>query len=136
LDARNDEQSQKEKAIFDKNWELKLDEMRNAHGDKVDLKKKVEHVRGMFCMGGVCCLGLGVIGHRCVISPPPPPPTHPTCFWMDSGADINFKEAIIKTQKAAYDQMCDGQYAEAEVDRLSAKVRTVAGCPSYAVVLL
>jgi len=83
LDARNEEQSKKESAIFDKNWELKLDEMKNAHGDKVDLKKKVEHIRG---------------------------------------CDTQFKDAIIKTQKSSYDQMCEGQYAEAEVDRLSAKL--------------
>ena len=46
LNQRNEEQSQTEKAIFDQNWELKLEEMRNAHGDKVVLKKKVEHIRG------------------------------------------------------------------------------------------
>jgi hypothetical protein len=46
LNQRNEEQSQTENAIFDQNWELKLEEMRNAHGDKVILKKKVELIQG------------------------------------------------------------------------------------------
>jgi hypothetical protein len=40
-----------------------------------------------------------------------------------TGHDTAFRERIETTQKEQYDQMCEGQYADAEADRLSAKVQ-------------
>ncbi len=120
MNQRNEEQSQTEKAIFDQNWELKLEEMRNAHGDKVILKKKVEHIRGQSA-----CLNDVPGGFLCVVQ------HHPFVFprvrflFFRSGHDMAFRESIEKAQKEQYDQMCESQYVDAEVDRLSAKVRSL-----------
>jgi hypothetical protein len=37
---------------------------------------------------------------------------------------VGFRGSIEKTQKEQYDQMCESQYADAEVDRLGAKVKS------------